>query len=74
MAKKIHTKRKRYFGSPSHHKSIRLKSRKRASRPKTFSTEEAAKGYAEKHGIKKFEIVNLRGAFSKQKKLKIVQL
>ncbi|MDD4877755.1 MAG: hypothetical protein PHO02_01815 [Candidatus Nanoarchaeia archaeon] len=74
MAKKIHTKKKRYFGSPSHHRSIRLKSRKRSLRSRTFKTEEAAKAYAEKQGIKKFEIANLRGEFSKEKKLKLVEL
>lgn len=72
MAKKIHNKQKRYFGSPAHHKGIRLKSRKRALRPRTFKTEEAAKAYAEKQGMKKYELVNLRGEFSKEKKLKII--
>lgn len=74
MAKKTHTKKKRYFGSPSHHQNIRLKSRKRSLRPRTFKTEEAAKAYAEKQGMKKYEVVNLRGEFSKEKKLKLVEL
>ncbi|MFA5887541.1 MAG: hypothetical protein WC852_02425 [Candidatus Nanoarchaeia archaeon] len=71
MAKKTHTKKKRYFGSPSHHKSIRLENRKRALRPKTFGSEAAAKGWAERKGIKKYELKNLRGEFSKEKKIEI---
>lgn len=33
--------------------------RNRASRPKTFKSQEAAKAYAEKEGIKKFEVVDI---------------
>ncbi|HII16203.1 MAG TPA: hypothetical protein HA362_07915 [Nanoarchaeota archaeon] len=72
MAKKVHAKQKRYFGSATHLKLVRFKSRKRATRAKTFASESAAKSWAEKQGIKSFELVNLRGEFSKEKKLKVV--
>jgi|SaaInlStandDraft_6_1057023.scaffolds.fasta_scaffold283178_2 hypothetical protein len=46
--------------------------RDRASRPKTFKTEEAAKQYAEANKIKKYEIKNLKSEASETKKLIIV--
>lgn len=66
---KIHTRRKRRLGI-STHKSGVVKTR--ISRPKTFKTEESAKKYAESNGIKKYELVNIKGEFSKVKKIKIV--
>ena len=47
--------------------------RKRAPRPKTFKTEEAAKKYAEANKIANYLLVNLKNKISKTKKLKIVQ-
>ena len=46
--------------------------RNRKARPKTFGSEEAASKYAEEHGIKGYELVNIRSAESSGKKLKIV--
>ena len=43
------------------------------ARPKTFKTEESAKTYAEKHGIKNYELENLKNPESETKKIKIVQ-
>ena len=53
MAKKVHTRRKRKFVG------IHIP-RLRATRPKSFSTEEAAKTYAKQEGITGFTIRNLR--------------
>lgn len=41
-------------------------------RPKTFKTEEAAKAYADKQGIKNYSLRNLRYPDSKVKKIRIV--
>jgi hypothetical protein len=46
--------------------------RGRKSRPKTFKTEDAAKSYAEKNGIKNFSLVNLRNEESAGKKIRVV--
>jgi len=46
--------------------------RTKRSRPKTFKTEESAKAFAEKQGIKDYQLVNLKSSASKTKKLKIV--
>jgi hypothetical protein len=46
--------------------------RNRKKRPKTFGSEDAAKLWAERHGIKNYQLVNLRNEESKQKKLQIV--
>lgn len=48
--------------------------RPRKKRPKTFKTEGAAKIYAEKNKIEKYEIVNIRKEDAKDKKLKIVSV
>ena len=45
----------------------------RKKRPKTFKSEEAAKVYAEKHGIKHYELENMKFASSKTKKIRILQ-
>ena len=50
---KVHTKEKRYL------KMQGRSGRNRAARPKTFKTEDAAKEYAKKNDIKKFELVAL---------------
>jgi hypothetical protein len=46
--------------------------RRERARPKTFKTEEAAKAWAEKQGLKDYKIVNLKSSESKEKKLKII--
>jgi hypothetical protein len=54
-------------------KDILLKrGRNRKARPKTFSSEEAASKYAEEHGIKSFELVNIKSIENSEKKLRIV--
>ncbi|MEA3378002.1 MAG: hypothetical protein U9Q69_00010 [Nanoarchaeota archaeon] len=71
---KIHAKQKRMSNSATHLKGIRSNSRNRKKRPKTFKSEAAAKGWAEKNSLKKFKLVNLRLESSKDKKIKIVAL
>ena len=46
--------------------------RRPRARPKTFKTEEAAKAWAEKQGIKSYKFVNIKSPESKTKKIKIV--
>ncbi|RLE45624.1 hypothetical protein DRJ22_03935 [Candidatus Woesearchaeota archaeon] len=46
--------------------------RPRKKRPKTFKTEEAAKNYAEKHGIKKYKIENIRLLETRKPKYRII--
>ena len=46
--------------------------RRPSKRTKTFKTEEAAKAWAEKKGIKNYELVNIKSAESKIKKIKVV--
>ena len=48
--------------------------RKKASKkgPKTFKTEEKAKKYAEKKGIKNYKLINLQPFNPKKTKIKIV--
>lgn len=58
---------RRRGGSRSQHTS-----RNRARRPKTFSSEEAAKKWAEANKIKGFVLVNLRADSAKDKKIKVV--
>lgn len=65
---KIHTREKRKFKlarNLSHTKKVKK------NRPKTFSSEESARKYAESLGIKDYEIINIKLAGNK-KKLKIV--
>ena len=54
-------------GSRSEHVS-----RGRKSRPKTFKTEDAAKLWAEKQGIKKYHLENLRNEQANTKKIRVV--
>ena len=65
MATKVHTKVKRRLAHIP-------KSRVRSKRPKTFKSEELAKVYAEKQGIKKYSLENLKSAESSEKKLRII--
>jgi hypothetical protein len=44
---------------------------KTVCRPKTFKTDESAKAYAEKNGIKNYTLRNLRSPEAKVKKLRI---
>jgi hypothetical protein len=62
------------MGSTQYSKRVpeRTYVRRVRKRPKTFKTEEAAKAYAEKKGIKDYNIVNLKSKESKVKKLKVV--
>ncbi|MEE9525513.1 MAG: hypothetical protein V3V78_02800 [Candidatus Woesearchaeota archaeon] len=46
--------------------------RRDRARPKTFATEEAAKKWAEKQGLKDYKIVNMKSPESKTKKLKVI--
>ena len=46
--------------------------RRPGKRPKTFKTEEAAKAWVDKQGIKNYELVNLKSAEGKTKKIKVV--
>ena len=56
-----------------HYKPILLcRGRHRKRRPKTFTSEEAAKKWADEKGIKKYVIENMKGPFSKEKKLRVV--
>lgn len=62
--RKVHAKQKRYQRSGTHLRSKRPETRKRTKRSKSFATQEEAVKYAEKLGLKKFEIS--RGQFSKK--------
>jgi hypothetical protein len=63
---KLHTRRKRYMPD--------IKGRGgRKKRPKSFKTEESAKAWAEKKGIKNFTLKNLKNAECKEKKLLIIK-
>ena len=46
--------------------------RKGRARSKTFKTEEAAKAWAEKKGLKDYKLVNLKSPESKTKKIAVV--
>jgi hypothetical protein len=46
--------------------------RRQRDRVKTFKTEEAAKAWAEKQGIKGYKLVNIKSPESKTKKIKVV--
>ena len=50
----------------------RTKVRRARTRLKTFKTEEAAKAWAEKQGIKDYELANIKSPESKTKKIKVV--
>jgi hypothetical protein len=64
MATKIHLRKKRYMADK--------KGRCRKPRPKSFKTEAAAKAWAEKQGIKKFTLKNLKNAEAKTKKIIVI--
>ncbi|RME54468.1 hypothetical protein D6777_03690 [Candidatus Woesearchaeota archaeon] len=74
MAHKIHAKQKRMNKSATHLRSIRLATRNRAKRPKTFKSEEAAKAWAEKNNIKKYELVDLKHGWGSTKKIRVKEL
>jgi hypothetical protein len=74
MVHKIHAKQKRMHRSATHLRSIRKENRNRAKRPRTFKSEDAAKAWAEKQGIKNFELVDLRKGWANTKKIKVVEL
>ncbi len=58
------------FWSERHDHSI---GRGRANRPKTFKSEESAKEWAEKEGLKDYKLENLRAPDSKKKpKIRVV--
>ena len=70
---KVHTRMKRKMTSPTHLGSARPENRDRKKRPKTFTSEESAKKWAEAQGIKKFELKNLRIGI-KDKKIRVISL
>lgn len=70
---KVHTRTKRKMASPTHLASARPENRNRKKRPRTFTSEESAKKWAETQGIKKFELKNLR-LNTKDKKIKVIPL
>ena len=51
---------------------LRVRGRHRSQRPRTFSSEEAAKKYADEHKINDYTLYNLTGPFAKEKKTRIV--
>lgn len=65
MAKRIHTRKKRYMADK--------KGRCRAKRPKTFTSEASARAWAAKMNIKNFELRNLKNPECKEKKLLVVE-
>ena len=46
--------------------------RRKSNRPKSFKTEEAAKVWADKKGIKKYELENMKSPESRSKKIRII--
>jgi hypothetical protein len=56
---------------PGVHKKARLehRGRHRAKRPQTFHTEAKAKAWAEKKGIKKYDVVRLNNGISRKVKI-----
>ena len=70
---KIHTREKRKMASPTHLGSARPENRDRKKRPKTFKSEESATKWAESHGLKKFELKNIRIG-TKDKKIRVIAL
>ncbi len=65
MAGKIHARKKRYMADK--------KGRCRAKRAKTFASEASAKLWADKMGIKSYELKNKKNPECKQKKFLIIQ-
>ena len=62
------------MGSTQYSKRVpeRTHVRRERKRLKTFKTEEAAKAWAEKKGLKDYKLINLRIPESKTKKIKVV--
>ncbi|MEK6887143.1 MAG: hypothetical protein AABW88_04905 [Nanoarchaeota archaeon] len=55
---------------PAHKREQRChRGRHRCARPKTFRSEDKAKSWAQKEGIKNFEIVRLRSGLSNKVKV-----
>ncbi len=70
---KVHTKAKRSFGGGHTLGNIRLATRKRKARPRSFGSEEAANKWAESQKIKKFDLKNLRPDHASKKKIIIIK-
>jgi hypothetical protein len=68
---KVHTRAKRRFSSATHLGGIKNPTRNRKPRPRTFKSEESAKAWAEKQGIKDYTLQNLRIS-DKDKKIRVV--
>ena len=51
----------------------RTKTRRPRNRPKTFKSEESAKAWAEKQGLKDYKLVNMKSPESKTKKIKVIK-
>ena len=50
----------------------RTAKRRKRDRAKTFKTEESAKEWAEKKGLKDYKLVNLKSPDNKTKKIKVI--
>ncbi|MBD3355330.1 hypothetical protein GF361_05080 [Candidatus Woesearchaeota archaeon] len=59
-----------YFSKRIPERTFKRRPRKR---PKTFKTEEAAKRWAEKKGIKDYQLVNIKSPEADKKKIKVVK-
>ncbi len=70
---KIHTKEKRKFGGGATLRKPRGPTRNRATRPKSFKSEELAKKWAEAQGIKSYELKNLRPEYASDKKIVVIK-
>ncbi len=56
-----------------HDRDLRYqKSRIRTRRPKTFTSEESAKAFAKKEGLKEYTLENMKSPTSKTKKIRIL--
>ena len=66
MGSRLYSKRMRY------HAQKRQVLRRGWHRPKSFKTEEAAKGWAEANKISEYTLKNLKSSESKRKKIVIV--
>ena len=51
----------------------KTRGRNRAVRPKTFSSEESAKKWAEKKGLSSFTLENIKSEDGKTKKIRVVK-
>lgn len=70
---KIHTRTKRKYSLSTKFGHKRFFSNiKPKNRPKTFKSEEKAKEWAEKQGLKDYKLLNLKSEESSKKKIKVI--